>query len=38
MPRRIYILNLPYKPDRRERMAACLAELGTFQADWIRWV
>ncbi|MBP7951611.1 MAG: glycosyltransferase family 25 protein [Verrucomicrobiales bacterium] len=35
---RIYILNLPYKPDRRERLAAHLAELDLFPADRIRWV
>ena len=38
MPRRIYILNLPYKPDRRERLAAHLAELELFPAERIRWV
>ena len=35
---RIYILNLPYKPDRRERLAAHLAELELFPAERIRWV
>ena len=35
---RIYILNLPYKRDRRERLLAHLSELGLFPADRIRWV
>lgn len=35
---RIYILNLPYKPDRRERLAAHLAELDMFPADRIHCV
>jgi hypothetical protein len=35
---RICILNLLNKPDRRERLAAHLAELDLFPADRIRWV
>jgi hypothetical protein len=35
---RIYILNLPCKPDRREGVAVHLADLGAFKTDWIRWV
>jgi hypothetical protein len=38
MPTRIYILNLPYKPDRRERLAAHLAEMDLFPEDRIHWV
>ena len=30
MPSDIFILNLPYKPDRRERLAANLADMDLF--------
>lgn len=38
IPSRIYILNLPYKPDRRERLSRHLAELGIFPAERIKWM
>ena len=38
IPSRVYIINLPYKPERRERLSAHLAELDLFPAERIKWV
>jgi hypothetical protein len=38
IPSRIYILNLPYKPERRQRLSAHLTELDLFPAERIKWI
>lgn len=35
---RIYVINLPYKPDRRDRLASHLKDIGLFPEKSIRWV
>lgn len=38
VPDRVYILNLPYKPERRARLERQLDELALFPPDRIRWM
>ena len=38
VPDRVYILNLPCKPERRIRLETQLSELALFPPDRIRWV